>query len=102
MMAYPVQTIEAQGIPRTEYRYEPDVVEIPIITIEFQPETHPLDDYGYFQPEFVFGDVVALKEQWEYCCAATALTQQSQGTEEVFDAHAYRHLLQVRLCLDEA
>ncbi|NJO94324.1 MAG: hypothetical protein HC820_08245 [Hydrococcus sp. RM1_1_31] len=50
-----VQTISAFGIPYTEYRYypEPTDLEIPIITIEFKPKTHPLDDYCYDQPQFV-------------------------------------------------
>ncbi|MGH2413057.1 MAG: hypothetical protein ACRDEA_05080 [Microcystaceae cyanobacterium] len=34
--------------------------------------------------------------------AATALTQQTQGTVKVFDANAYRHLLQVKLSTDGA
>jgi len=64
-----VQTISAFGIPYTEYRYypEPTDLEIPIITIEFKPKTHPLDDYCYSQPLFVFSDVVVLRDKWEYC-----------------------------------
>lgn len=64
-----VQTISAFGTPYTEYRHypEPTDLEIPIITIEFKPKTHPLDDYCYDQPEFVFTDVVVLRSQWEYC-----------------------------------
>jgi hypothetical protein len=66
---YEVQTIEAFGIPYTETRYypEPSEVEPQLITIEFKPKTHPLDDYCYSQPRFVFGDVVVLKKQWDYC-----------------------------------
>ncbi|MGH2413990.1 MAG: hypothetical protein ACRDEA_09930 [Microcystaceae cyanobacterium] len=69
MIAQEIQTLKAFGIPYVEYRDEPDVTDILIISLEFQPEIHPNDDYGYFQPEFVFGDVVALREQWEYCCS---------------------------------
>jgi hypothetical protein len=67
--AYDVQTIEAFGMPYTETRYYPETVdvEIPIISIEFKPETHPQDDYCYEQPKFVFGDVVVLRSQWETC-----------------------------------
>ena len=64
-----VQTIEAFGMPYTETRYYPSPVdvEVPIITIEFKPETHPNDDYCYSQPQFVFLDVVVLLDKWEYC-----------------------------------
>lgn len=69
-MAYTeVQTIRAFGVPYTETRYypEPTDVEEPLITIEIKPKTHPLDDFGYSRPRFVFGNVVVLKEQWQYC-----------------------------------
>jgi hypothetical protein len=69
-MAYTeVQTVEAFGIsyPETRYYPEPTDVEEPLVTIEFKPKTHPLDDYCYSQPSFVFGDLVVLKEQWDYC-----------------------------------
>jgi hypothetical protein len=66
---YEVQTISAFGIPYTETRScpEPIDLEIPIITIEFKPKIHPLDDYCYDQPQFVFTDVVVLCQEWEYC-----------------------------------
>ena len=39
-----------------------------IITIEFTPKEQSWDsDYQYSQPEFVFGDIVATKQQWEHC-----------------------------------
>lgn len=68
--AYEVQTVEVQGIPRIEYQDcpEPTDLEPQVITIEFIPQVHPLNDYGYSQPKFVFGNVVALREQWEHCC----------------------------------
>ncbi|NJO93361.1 MAG: hypothetical protein HC820_01475 [Hydrococcus sp. RM1_1_31] len=64
-----VQTVEAFGISYPEIRYypEPTEVEEPLITIEFKPKTHPLDDYSYSHPRFVFGDLVVFKDQWEYC-----------------------------------
>jgi hypothetical protein len=71
MSYYEVQTISAFGIPYTETRYypEPTENEPQLITIEFKPKTHTLDDYGYSQPKFVFGDLVILQEQWDYCQA---------------------------------
>ncbi|NJK51282.1 hypothetical protein HC931_27150 [Candidatus Gracilibacteria bacterium] len=67
--AYEVQTIEAFGMPYIETRYypEPTENEAQLITIEFKPHTHSMDDYCYSHPRFVFGDLVVLKEQWEYC-----------------------------------
>jgi hypothetical protein len=67
--AYDVQIIEAFGISYPETRYYPELTDLEpqLITIEFKPETHPLDDYGYSQPRFVFGDLVVLQEQWEHC-----------------------------------
>ena len=64
-----VQTLEVFGIPYTETRYypEPTDLEFPIITIEFKPKTHPNDHYCYSQPQFVFLDVVVLRDKWEYC-----------------------------------
>lgn len=65
--AYEVQTIEAQGVPYVEFRHEAEPTETQIITIEFSPQNYPLDDYTYSQPLFVFGELVALREQWECC-----------------------------------
>jgi hypothetical protein len=67
--AYEVQTIEAFGIsyPETRYYPEPTENEPQLITIEFKPHTHSMDEYSYSHPRFVFGDVVVLKDQWEYC-----------------------------------
>ncbi len=63
-----IQTISAGGIPYTEYRAEPEIDEEVIITIEFTPQQQSWDsEYQYSQPEFVFGDMVATKQQWEHC-----------------------------------
>lgn len=63
-----IQTIEASGIPYVEYRPQPEVNEELIITIEFTPEQQsPDSDYQYTQPEFRFGDIVATRQDWEYC-----------------------------------
>jgi hypothetical protein len=71
MAHYDVQTIEAFGISYPETRYYPEQPEVekPFVTIEFQPKTHPLDDYDYSHPRFVFSDLVILQEQWDYCQA---------------------------------
>ncbi len=65
-MAYSteIQTIEAAGIPTTEYRTQPEVSEQRLITIEFTPNATN-DEYLVKQPEFVFGDIVIIKQQWE-------------------------------------
>lgn len=65
--AYEAQIVEAQGIPSVEFRYEAEPTETQIVTIEFTPQIHPLDDYTYKHPLFVFGDIVALTEHWECC-----------------------------------
>ena len=67
MEEYIAQTLDAFGIPHTEYRCSPEVEEQVIITIEFKPEIHYLDDYSYPQPQFVFKEEVALAKQVEYC-----------------------------------
>ena len=67
MTSYEVQTLEAFGMPYVEYRFEPEASDIPIITIEFQPQVHPNDEYNYPHPLYVFGDIVALRQQWEHC-----------------------------------
>ena len=64
---YEVQTIEAQGIPYVEFRNEAEPTKQKLITIKFALQIHPLDDYTYNHPLFVFGDMLALREQWEYC-----------------------------------
>lgn len=61
---YQTQTIECQGIPRVEYRVEP---EIPTqLSFTFTP-TFPYDDYAYSEPRFVFCQQVILAKQWEHC-----------------------------------
>lgn len=65
-----IQTIEANGLPYSEYRYEPEILETTLVTIEFRPESHPLDDYDYSPPRFVFNDTVALQQQWNHCLQA--------------------------------
>ena len=67
MENYAVQTVEVGGIPYTEYRSSPEIEEQVIITIEFKPEVHYLDDYSYPQPQFVFLEEVALTKQVNYC-----------------------------------
>jgi hypothetical protein len=69
MSYYEVQTISAFGMPYTETKYypEPTENEPQLITIEFKPYTHSMDEYSYSQPRFVFGDLVVLQEQWDYC-----------------------------------
>ena len=63
-----IQTIEAFGMPYTEYRVEPEVDEEILITIEFTPPIQSFDvEYSYSQPRFRFGDMVATKQQWEHC-----------------------------------
>ena len=63
-----IQTIEAAGVPYTEYRTEPEIDEDVIITIEFTPQQQSWDsEYQYSQPQFIFGDMVATKQQWEHC-----------------------------------
>jgi hypothetical protein len=61
-----VQSVEAHGIPTTEYRVAP-TRELLLITIEFTPCVHPADEYCYPHPEFTFGDEVATVEQWSDC-----------------------------------
>ena len=67
MEDYAVQTVEVGGVPYTEYRCSPEVEEQIIITIEFKPEVHPMDDFSYRQPQFVFLEEVALAKQVNYC-----------------------------------
>ena len=62
-----IQTIEAFGVPYVETRYQPEVEERQLITIEFEPPLHPLNDYGYSHPQFTFLEVVAIREQLEDC-----------------------------------
>ena len=63
-----IQTIEANGVPYVEYRAEPEIDEEVIITIEFTPQQQSWDsDYQYSQPQFIFGDMVATKQQWQHC-----------------------------------
>ena len=62
-----IQTIEAFGVPYVETRYQPEVQETQLITIEFSPKACPLDDYGYRNPQIIFGDLVTPREQVDYC-----------------------------------
>ncbi|PSB00547.1 hypothetical protein [Merismopedia glauca] len=59
-----IQTVEAHGIPVTEYRHEPETDQL--ITIEFRPNHQK---YDYPQPEFVFQETVAMLEQYNECCS---------------------------------
>ena len=61
-----IQTIEAAGIPVIEYRTQPQIDEQRLITIEFTPPATN-DKYLVKQPEFVFGDTIIIKEQWDNC-----------------------------------
>ncbi len=63
MEEYIAQTLDAFGIPYTEYRCPPEVEEQVIITIEFKPEIHYLDDYSYPQPKFIFQEEVAILKE---------------------------------------
>ena len=67
-MAYftELQTIEAAGIPVTEYRSFPEVEEQQLITIEFTPNVTS-DEYLVKQPGLVFGDTVIIREHWDNC-----------------------------------
>ncbi len=67
MEEYTIQTVEVEGVPYTEYRCPPETEEQAIITIEFTPEVHPMDDYSYPQPQFVFLEKIALAKQVKYC-----------------------------------
>ena len=62
-----IQAIEAFGIPYVETRYQQEVDERQLITIEFEPPIHPSDDYGYSHPQFTFLEAVAIREQLEDC-----------------------------------
>ena len=62
-----IQTVEAFGVPYVETRYQPEVEERQLITIEFEPPLHPLNDYGYSHPQFTFLEAVAIREQLEDC-----------------------------------
>jgi hypothetical protein len=61
-----IQTVEAHGIPTTEYRVAPDL-EPQIITIEFYPPSHPDDEFDYPHPKFKFWEEVARVDDWGYC-----------------------------------
>lgn len=62
-----IQTVEAFGVPYVETRYQPEIDERQLITIEFEPPIHPHDDYGYYHPQFTFLEAVAIREQLEDC-----------------------------------
>ena len=64
MNYYLIQTLECQGIPRVEYRIEPE--RQTQITLKFTP-TFPHDDYAYSDPKFVFCEQVILADQWKHC-----------------------------------
>ena len=61
-----IQTIEAFGIPATEYQTQPEVGEQRLITIEFKPPVTN-GEYMVEQPSFVFGDIVVLRQEWDNC-----------------------------------
>ena len=71
MSNYEVQILEAFGKSYTENRYEPETDNIGKIAIEFYPNVHPLDEltctYEYPHPLHVYGNLVALRQQWEHC-----------------------------------
>jgi hypothetical protein len=64
MSSYSVQTVECQGIPRIEYRYEPEIPSE--IRIEFTPR-FPYDDFAYEDPRLVFAQQVLLMREFEPC-----------------------------------
>lgn len=67
-MAYAeVQTIEAFGIPYTEYRIAPDPTDVEIVTIEFTPDPDNSNTYGYSHPRYTFTETVAKRKDWERC-----------------------------------
>jgi hypothetical protein len=69
MTYYIADVVECGGAPYFEYRCVPEPIdeEIQLITIEFRPPTQPFGNYCYSQPQFVFLDVVVLRDKWEYC-----------------------------------
>ncbi|WP_013324633.1 hypothetical protein [Gloeothece verrucosa] len=71
------QTVEAAGIPRIEYRPQPE--EKTAICIHFTP-TYPHDEYAYSEPKFVWGTEVAIAAEWE----------KVQGTEAASELKFYR------------
>ena len=75
MKDYAVQTVEVGGVPYTEYRCPPQVEEEVIITIEFKPEVHYLDDYSYPQPKFIFQEEVAILKELTFVDAPNPLEE---------------------------
>jgi len=63
---YETQTIEAFGVPNTEYRIAPEI-ETELITIEFTPDPDNKYLYGYSHPRYTFTETVALRKDWEHC-----------------------------------
>ncbi len=66
MTQYIADIVEHQGMPYTEFRYEPDIIPAEKIEICFQPR-FPYDLYAYPEPEFVYGQKVALARDWDFC-----------------------------------
>ncbi|MDJ0508974.1 MAG: hypothetical protein QNJ64_06945 [Crocosphaera sp.] len=64
MTQYIADIVEHQGFPHIEFRSEPDLIPIEKIEISFQPR-FPYEDYT--EPEFSFGQEVALARDWNYC-----------------------------------
>ncbi|WP_013325674.1 hypothetical protein [Gloeothece verrucosa] len=64
---YETQTVQVAGIPRIEYRTQPQ--EKTQICIGFTPAFHD-GDYGYSQPKFVWGQEVAIASEYEKAIAA--------------------------------
>ena len=75
MEEYIAQTLDAFGIPHTEYRCSPEVEEQVIITIEFKPEIHYLDDYSYPQPKFIFQEEVAILKELTFVALPNPLEE---------------------------
>ncbi len=64
MTQYIADIVEHQGLTYTQFRYEPDIIPVEKIEISFKPR-FPYEDYT--EPEFVYGQKVALVRDWDYC-----------------------------------
>ena len=102
-MDHPTQTLECQGIPRVEYRIEPEIPNK--ISLNFLP-TYPFDEYAYDNPKFIFCEQVILACQWEHCqrhqlnfedecpiyrVAALELVEYSLTGKELYEAPHWRY-----------
>ncbi len=68
-----IQTIEHQGIPYTEYKDEPDQLDLiniqerkKEIVIKVKP-SFPNDFYEYPKPKYAVGQKVVIADDWYYC-----------------------------------